>query len=1607
MSFQIPALHFVGLIILLLCLPVSAQITTAASNLYWEDIPHWEHAKGTLTKTTIKNTDWDAVSLQPNAMVTYRIPHSAFTRIFSEEKELSEKINFSSGDGNGLFTELTRIKKIHSPEKTNNNLLLMPENNYWQLLVHNISDKPIILSVMTSRASEEKPFPQARKLITPTHKIDNQTQWLATPHLSQHDLFAYNSGDSKTSYSIKGPAFIEVESILLAAGIDEALPSYLITSELDGELWQQWQHQAALYPFIRHSDMLKKNDDDTTELMRSTYAEKYFLQIPAGTHTLSFNSLRPIALRIFESQSWGLSSNEDFLYPNLKQQQQQQLDDQSAKNNLTETLLTSPTAAITQILNQWKDKQHPITASQERSVNRSQFYRALTATTSGAALRLFNVKPVVAKYTSIQRHPDIQDRRSINSAEDTQTDSVFTELVAEEPLTFSLPDRSGPSNLRVRLAGLNHQPAKYLITFNQGQSHTLFYYPKFRSTLLDASNNNIEKNEVSIAEAFIPLSAEIKSITIKTLFGETSQLQLSYLAGKRLKLQPDEILQTLRRLDTETDNSIIRFLQGKYVSPAHISNKHSNLTIKHKIKNSSANKQAQADYHLLQSSLSDLAQRIQIRSQQFLKTTLHTDTPLTSQMVVPKKWQQSLQGLVAENEWAGAIDIVSPLSRHQDINIRNAAAKLQGDILFAAGEFFLYEHWLLKVLNSPAYADLSRYAESTLIERYKKLEHWGALERLSAYRFVQTADIAYLELMAECLSSESSLSLKQTITLIHTVLSAKKITVQPALAERENLWQPLQTAKFTAASSVLLHGQDLDNYSTRYTASPTQALEFTIEGPTILSISYRTLLDKGESQSSYSWLTLQDNKQAHYIPTFQSSLSNGVSIIGADRQVSGEQSIEYHLDTGRHQIHLSPEQGELVIGLSTRASTNNNSIQETVGVDEDSTLAMLSQNEINTELNTLPKIKRFKQQQTDIHPVKSLLQLIWAVEHPTQHSSPQSVQSTLPLITLGNALLQQHPSSPLLNRLEQRLNQPAGWQLEQQLIDSAGKRLITFDKAPESNPKTRIRQRLIGPVVESSQWLSAQSDLSFNINSATPVALELQLKQPSLLNGYTEGASIKISLNEQRYRTISLVANEPFKTLRLDLKAGNHQLRIAMADAKSDQQVLFRALRKTSNNQWQFINMPAKQAYAVSLKDNPVTVFAAASEWLRIDDLINGQVHRSYHYQDENGVLALLPRTGQSERLLRIYKLRLKPYLIDLASSSPPSDVAENTFYPFTPTAKSWQLTDNLELGEENEGTWGGYLKLSNQASSDDTADDISASMTAIQLGHTYRKKLSDAHYWTNTTGDWQSKTYWKSDTFVRSTNNSSETLGTDQKLILADPETDWQLSLNGKIQYFQASNSLSDDVLNVYTDAQYRHDWQLNRRQSFDASLTAFSRYLDDKSPSAPNDIDPLVYSDYIRDHTYGLRIAGNWRYRLRLDSRWNIGTQLHSNESLASSDQLSLQTGYLHYFKGLTATLSLRHVQRFKDDDRRKDSRQNEVKGSLRFHQWNSKGNEWFLRLNLVHNITLSESALALTFGFNESDGRGIQDYLPTELPMRDLYQQQNTQQQTMNSLTDQSSL
>lgn len=1626
------ALITVWLLSLIICLPVNAEISWPAEPLHWDDAPNWEHSQGNVSKTYIQHSDWHAVTLPPNSAVTYRIPRHAFTRLVSNDKQVPNSITLLRGDGNGLFSPIEHFNRIDK------SLLLMPERHYWQLLIHNTGDKAATLSVMTSRTTGQKDIPLARKLISPK---EGQTGWLTTPHLSQRDKFAYTHGNSAISYSIEGPLFIEVESLLLETPEEEALPSYLISTQLDGQPWQQWQHQAARYPFVRRSSDLptidqnetKPHQNRDTSFKRSTYAEKYYLQIPKGQHTLTFNAFRPIALRLFEDTSWGLSGNEGFLYPNLKDHQQQQLTYQQRLNRLNNDLLSQPPSNASQLLSQWKDQQPLLTSIQERAVNRLLFYRPLTATTvsepstslsnsaqstlstlstqsthsspstlSTSALKVVNLKPVVAKYNSIQGHPALLD------SDIDVSKTAFTELKAHQQAIFSLPPLSSPSTLRVRLANLSHHNAKFLITDQNGSTSTLFYLPEFKSKMLEWATQQLKEGEVSAAEAFIPLTTNTTSLSIQSLADTNHSVQLAYLTAKKPSLAPAELFPTLKQLGTQHRADMIAYLQGRYYEPV-------------------SDVSAQARHHQLQLSLGKLAHRIKVRSSQFEQTTPSLDPSLLSNSVIPDQWQTTVQKLVERESWANAIDIVSPLALHQDLNTRTSAATVLSDLLLQSGEFHLHEQWLLKILKSPLYQANTRYAEQALIGRYQQQNRMGALEKLSAYRFNQTANSHYLMLMRQSLSNESSVPLRQTIEATYAALKTEQVEANSPTrlsrsaslaltesADHSALWQTLQADELSSASSVLLYGQALETYSYRLTANSTEPLTFTVTGPTRLAIRYRSLLNNEHYKSENSWLTLIDNQQAHYIPTFSSSVSDEVSLIGSDRKVSIEQRFEYQVSEGTHTIQLRPERGDMAIGLSTRSGAVSRTNQAVV--NDPKNPMSLSDKDILTALNINNHNETAATNNTNAANsiTKTLLRLIWAIEHPNDtemiHQNEKADHHTLSLIAKGNQLINQQASSPLLNRLSLRLNKNTAWQLEQQLVDSAGKRYVRFNQAPVSNPKTHIRRSLSGQQDASSQWLSAFNDFNFNINSNTPVDLKLALKQLFPTNAFTNGATVQLWLNQQPYRTIELTPNNRFKRLVVNLTPGNHQLRLTMVNAKSDQHVLFKASRRTSNSQWTAIQYPVRQAYSVSSNDHPVKVFAAASQWLRIDEVENGQIRRHYHFQEETGILTLPPKAAQSERLLRVYTLRSRSNAVELPISSPPKHQRPPAPLLYTPIDRQWAVEDHLELGEENEGTWGGYLKYTNRASIDDadSADEgIASSLNAFQVGHLYRIKLNDDRYWTTPSGDWHSDAYWKSDTFLRHTQDSGNTLGSEQRYMLADPLTDWRISLRAKAQYFQASNSTTDDVLNVYTDAQYRHDWQFNRQQSVYASITGFVRYLDNESPNGSNYIDPLVWSDYQRDHRYGWRLAGLWRYRLWQDSRLNIGARVLSNEQLSTLDQTSVQAGYQQYYKGLTAALVFRHIERFSDDDRKTSSQQDEIKGSLRFHRWNASGQEWYGALNLAHDITAGDNSLALTVGFNHSDGRGVRDYLPTVLPMRGLYQQQSTQQQNMNSLSGQPSL
>lgn len=1575
---RVRASLYLALAILFMVSPVNARV--GYEQLVWQDLEEWDHARGQVTSTTVDHADWHAVSLAPGAAVSYQIPAKAFVRLYSEKASLPDQVSVAVGDGHGLFRE-TRAMQL-----ADHNYLLAPEQDVSQLLIENKASDSISLSILISEFSPEQGYPHKTRLLAPE---DATTLVVDTSHLNSEQDFWLLMPDQALNYTVNGPAFIELESMLVLTDNDETLPSYHLNATLDGQPAIHWQHQAAVAPFYRRiegqaevlSQLALSGEyavSSEPSKFRTSYMESAYLQIPKGQHNLRLRSLRPVLARVFAKDNWGLASNADFLYPQQTENEHASQAYQTRLQAVLESIQHTAPSIDLQVLSAWLASAHPIDALSERIITRQVFYRTLPASALDSQLNLLGVRPFLPAFTHEQEQEYGADWVSVEAqqpddglSEDQDGEptgkvpEAYVQSIIGKILQFNVPKHEGRSQLRMRTTADVNTPAEFVLRYQDGTEQRITFRPAFRDSRFWHRNHqkrteawtpnfSTEAGTQVISQVYLDLPPHVSGLSLQQLSGAPMTLQLGYST-------------VAPRTESDTERTSLLAMPVPVGSALGLA------------KAGSEDGQKDAPFaFLMQPALAELRQRLHVRARQF-QESLPVFPALETSSKVPNQWREQVDALTQRGEWATALELLAPLTRHQDRQIRKEASKRRLELLLRAGEPMLYEHSLLELFarthNQAETAELSNYAENALLTWYKHQQRWLELEKFSARRFMDTGNLSYLQAFQEALIGGRQLELSDQLAAL---LGHHGSTKQPA-------WQRFQPQNMRAASSLLIHSQEMDAYSQRYTANADAALSFQVEGPVRLEFRVRPVLKADASQAEDNWLQVRTDQEGWWLPMHRSSRSENLVIVGTDQGLAAETVHQISLGAGQHHLAIRPAHGQVAISLShyvgEASETLATELQVYSNEQHEGPVALALPTRYLEKTIELEAGSHFWEWAEEA-PQQAVLRLLWQLE--------QQAKPDLSLIAAGNRIIQQQATGPVYKDLQRRLNRSTIWHLEDQIIDSAGIRYIEFASPPLISAAARIRQSLLPPLDEGSLWLSEQRDVTLQVTAQKTVSLRIGLRHMLSPLHQRDPAEVVIWLNDAPVSRLELQPDNHEQFYSLSLPAGEHQLRVELQDPLGHEQVVLRAEQLSADGKrWQALTWPTRRSYFVSQPAQAVKLYARAHQWLRIDEYSQGETVSRYHYQNDNGLLTLAPGKGEQERLLRIYSLSMAPPENAPSETSAPARVAEQAgqLWPKRASDILWQHEDILEPGEQNEGTWGAYVSLTDRSFSED--EDFARTRQSVQLGHHYRRH------------DPLDRRYWLSDTFLRSLASDGQTVGTEQQLVYVDAFNVWQLAFTARAQYFMAAPTGTDDVLNLYLDAEYQHNWRINRDQALDLSAQLFARYWPERSPDGAQRIDPAVWSDYKRDHSMGLRVAGNWRYRFWQDAQIRLGGRLITNEALYSVDQFAVQAVYQQYWKGLTAQLIGRHSWRFDDQDRQGASQQDSLAANVRWRAWQANGNEWYIGLGVTQDLTDNDTTLGLTLGFNHSDGRGMTDYLPSELAFRDLYRQQSAVQQEFDRL------
>lgn len=850
------------------------------------------------------------------------------------------------------------------------------------------------------------------------------------------------------------------------------------------------------------------------------------------------------------------------------------------------------------------------------------------------------------------------------------------------------------------------------------------------------------------------------------------------------------------------------------------------------------------------------------------------------------------------------------------------------------------------------------------------------------------------------------------------------------------VWRTFKPSGLTTAGNRQIYSKSMDRYGIRYLATSSIPLIFQVVGPTTIKFDIRSIAPPEHLRTKDNWVELIDNGTSIRVPLNNSGVSRSTSMIGSRDLPGVRQEMSHILSAGFHTITIRPESNAVLIGMNELhdafnqtylswqpaiemdKSKSSSSYYEEVMIEDDNVVEssnilkrLFTQSskqhrsgcqfipepqtkaiavirpEIMPEIagysihkNTLP-FNPDNLEDVDLgesstfwksaagHPEIALKKLILLSE-----AYPDKAEKWL---AAGNQIAYRSGANLNLSKLLSRLNRKVEWQQEEQIIASKGLRYIVFSELPAQSQAARVRRSLLPDLFPKSQWINGNSRLGLKFNSLSAHKVKLKLQQALLPGIFSEPATILTRIDQQPLSEVTLEPEGEVETIELSVPQGEQTLTINLKEPKFDQYVSLQTWMQPEDEiKWSVLDQSRKRRYYVSSKEEPVKIFIDSPKWLRIDEYLSGSHLSTYSYQPAKAVVTLSPASGQNERLLRIYSLGNNHLSQTISGSRTPTSIVRPTWPLRKVDEDDWQLQDIQELGEFNEGTWGGYLQFGKEDFTDEE-EESSGNNNFVTYGSKYRREFETGR--------------WSSDLFIRNFNDTGFTIGSEQKFEFSPDRLNRDLQLRGSFSKYDAQqHSVSDLWLgDLQADLKYR--WQFNRDLRHELGFRAFARYLSDRKLESTDGIDNHVYSKYKRDHQSNWRITDSWRYRHWRDAELMAEGKVTSNEDWRSIDQVSLAGKYKQYWRGFAMQISVRDITYLADDDRDARTHTSYLDLVLRWHRWFKSGNEITARLGWSRNFSQNSSTILLDIGLNHSDGRGSSDYLRSELPFRDLYSHQ----------------
>lgn len=565
-----------------------------------------------------------------------------------------------------------------------------------------------------------------------------------------------------------------------------------------------------------------------------------------------------------------------------------------------------------------------------------------------------------------------------------------------------------------------------------------------------------------------------------------------------------------------------------------------------------------------------------------------------------------------------------------------------------------------------------------------------------------------------------------------------------------------------------------------------------------------------------------------------------------------------------------------------------------------------------------------------------------------------------------NHLVQGMSLSSHVRALMNQLNRPYTWEKENLIISSAGtKKINQFIESDFLNE----RQHLIfqGNTVKGERLYGHnQFGLMLDFNKKTQI--RLKFSQMALPFQYAPDSTLLITLNQKEIKTVTL--SDKQAVINLSIPAGRQQLRVKLLEPSSDHWIYIQADAYILD-QWVNVIQPRSTKFYVSTHDQPLVLHLNQTRWLRIEEYKNDKTIQTYQLKKDSGTLTLKPEKGQNAALYRVFSFQEKTSsqpLLPISIEKEPFD--ETLRYTDTQLlSKSPLFLPEYSADTNNKNrtsTNGLYYQHSIRYDFDDLSSD-QPSQTYNEFGWRHRRPLNCL------------SCYWRSDVYGRSHSDTETQLIGATLWMQGDMpySNNWSWRTKQELLYSHTYSDAwrwagSGNLINSYT---------INESIALRHNLELFAQHLSFTPSNLPQDTD--LYSQYKRDHTWGIKVEESLHYRPWLDSLLSGHFRLVSNELETTIEPDYLQAGFAwhQYWQPMQFSVNYRHRTYLVDQQRDDTHHQPTLGLNIKFwHHFNGQDLiQYQARLN--RNLNNQDYIVTFEISWNMANSMGFHHFMPSE--------------------------